>query len=140
MCSLVQAIRKIGIVGGGPGIGDAANPMHIIRSVESATTTSSTTARPSTSGSSDFDPSFGQRRRAVEDPSTRIEDDTRLPEEMTYYTEENLQRHLPREGTEGQETAATGLQVQPADVTRGKSFGKRKRQVQGDLEKGPQSG
>jgi len=140
MCALVQAIRKIGIVGGGPGIGGAANPMHIVRTVGSPPSTAGTAAdRPSTS-SSDFDPSFGQRKRVVEDPSTQIDDNDgqRLPAELSYYTEENLDRHLSNGGTVRQGNGDDRLQSPLADVNRGKSFGRRKRQVQRDLEKGEQ--
>jgi hypothetical protein len=136
MCALVQAIRKIGIVGGGPGIGDAANPLHIVRTTES-TAAPSTTDRP---GSSDteVDSSFGQKSRAIEDPSTQLEDDQRLPEELSYYTEENLERHLSNAGAQRQESVATGLREPQIDINRGRSFGRRKRQVQDDLEKGSQ--
>src|ERR1700738_2390538 len=111
MCALVQAIRKLGIVAGGPGIGEATNPMHIIRTTPDPPHFNSSDytngSRPGTSGttSSDFDSSFGQRRRMAEDPSTRIDDDRQRqqpqqPQQQQqqhifeYYTEDDLDRQL----------------------------------------------
>lgn len=140
MCALVSAVRKIGIVAGGPGLGDPANPMHIVRTTEAAHASQTpSTDRPSTSAS-DFDPSLGQKKRVVMDPATQVEDDQRLPEELTYYTEENLERHLSIAG-DIRSGVADGRNIQSpqqADVQRGKSFGRRRRQVHDDLEKGPQ--
>src|ERR1700738_839736 len=108
MCALVQAIRKLGIVAGGPGIGEATNPMHIIRTTPDPPHFNSSDytngSRPGTSGttSSDFDSSFGQRRRMAEDPSTRIDDyrQRQQPQQQQqqhifeYYTEDDLDRQL----------------------------------------------
>ena len=54
----------------------------------------------------------------------------------TYYNENELDRQMS--GT----SPTTGLNVdqgfQRDDIERGKSFGRRRKRVQGDLEKGPQ--
>lgn len=149
MCALVQAIRKLGIVAGGPGIGDAANPMHIIRTVgdqPAASSGSNNDSRPNTSGTaaSEFDSSFGQRRRMAEDPSTHIDDDrqpTQQQQIFEYYRGNDLDRLLS--GTTATGSALRGseergeAQKQQADIERGKSFGRRRRHNQiGDLEKG----
>ena len=139
MCALVSAVRKIGIVAGGPGLGDAANPMHIVRTTEAVHPSQTpSTDRPSTS-SSEFDPSLGQKKRVVMDPATQVDDDQGLPEELTYYTEENLERHLSVAGDMRSGVAdGRNLQSPPqVAVQRGKSFGRRRRQVNDDLEKGP---
>jgi hypothetical protein len=135
MCALVAAIRKLGIVAGGPGLGDVKNPMHILRdSVAARPGTSG--SRPGTSSSSDFDSSLGQRRRVAEDPATQVEDDRRPLVGFGYYTEENLNRHLS--GTAAVRTASEERQQQQqGGMERGGSFGRRRR-VTSDLEKGPQ--
>ena len=139
MCALIQAIRKVGIVAGGPGLGDAKNPMHIVRDspVAAKAPTEKHPTRPSTA---DADTSLGQNRYVVEDPSTNIDDGRRqLRQEQlayTYYGEDQLDRQVS--GT----FAAEGLRVDDGvggdDISRGKSFGRRRKQVQADLEKGPQ--
>src|SRR5579859_377391 len=103
-------------------------------------------SRPGTSGttSSEFDSSFGQRRRMAEDPNTHIEDDRQPSQQQQifeYYTEDDLNRQLS--GTTASASGARGsggseerMQAQ-ADMERGKSFGRRRRPAQiGDLEKG----
>jgi len=147
MCALVQAIRKLGIVAGGPGLGDPSNPMHIVRKTSdspapAAASSNSDGSRPGTSGS-EFDSSFGQRRRMAEDPSTHIDDDRRpaLPQQQIfeYYAEDDLDRQLS--GTTA--ARASGSEElegrERGDMERGKSFGRRRRRVEiADLEKGPE--
>jgi hypothetical protein len=157
MCALVQAIRKLGIVAGGPGIGDAANPMHIIRTITDPTnptissSSDNNTSRPGTSDTttSEFDSSLGQRRRMAEDPTTHIDDERdslsqQQQQILEYYTEDDLDRQLSGMTTTAAAAAgrASGTeewegQRQQGDMERGKSFGRRRRHVQiGDLEKG----
>lgn len=137
MCALVAAIRKLGIVAAGPGLGDAANPMHILRDIPALSQRpGSSDSRPGTSSTSDFDASLGQRRRVAEDPATQVEDDRRPLAGFEYYTEENLNRQLS--GTTAVRTGSEERQPQQqGGVERGVSFGRRRR-VTSDLEKGPQ--
>lgn len=133
MCALVQAIRKTGIVGGGPGIGDAANPMHIVRTAGPSSSQQSISDSPS---SSSLDGSFGQNRRIVEDPTTQV-DDGRPPQTgYQYYGEESLDRQLS--GTTAIRQDDEPLQ-RNEDMERGRSFGRRRKTVRVvDLEKGQQ--
>lgn len=135
----MASIRKLGIVAGGPGLGDAANPMHILRDVPALPErpgTHTSESRPGTSSSSDFDSSLGQRRRVAEDPATQVEDDRRPLAGFEYYTEENLDRQLS--GTTAVRTGSDERQQQQQQggMERGISFGRRRR-VTNDLEKGP---
>ena len=126
---------------GGPGLGDAKNPMYIVRdSAPTSTGPSSSERRSSRPSTSDADMSFGQKRRVVEDPSTNIEDGRQQVRQeqlaYAYYNEEELDRQVSG-------TSIAGLRVDEGisrdDIARGKSFGRRRKQVQGDLEKGPQT-
>jgi hypothetical protein len=130
-------------VAAGPGLGDAANPMHILRDVPALPERPGAGARmsesrPGTSSSSDFDSSLGQRRRVAEDPATQVEDDRRPLAGLEYYTEENLDRQLF--GTTavrtGSDERQQQQQQQQGGMERGVSFGRRRR-VTNDLEKGP---
>lgn len=126
MCALVQAIRKCGIVASAPGIGNVANPMYIVR------TSSSEIAHSSPSDTDDVT-LFGQSRRIVEDPTTQVDDDRQPQSGFGYYNAAALDR---------QEAGATGSDEddvrREAGIDRGTSFGRRRKQVQVDLEKGPQ--
>jgi len=136
MCALIQAIRKVGITASGPGLGDPKNPMHIVRDSTSSNSTLSSDKPSSRPPTSDADLSFGQQRRIVEDPSTNIDDGRQQVRQeqlaYAYYNEDELDRQTP----------TTGLNVDQRfrgeDIERGKSFGRRRKQVQGDLEKGSQ--
>ena len=130
MCALVQAVRKVGIVGGGPGIGAAANPMHIVRTSGVANSQSSPD-RPSTM---DSDMTFGEKRRIVDDPTTELDDDRQPPLGYEYYNEETLESQLS--GTTGFRPNEESLRRE-GDIDRGRSFGRRRKQVADDLEKGP---
>src|ERR1700694_772020 len=95
MCALVQAIRKVGIVAGGPGVGEAKNPMYIVKTIGEIP--SSSDSRPGTSSShKDFlsDSAMGGKRLVAEDPSTQVEDDRPLQQGFAYYTEEDLDKQL----------------------------------------------
>jgi hypothetical protein len=130
MCALVQAVRKLGIVPAGPGLGEAVNPMHIVRDSASSRDSSS---RPGTASSGGFDDSLGQSRRVVEDPTTQVDDDRQPQLGFEYYREESLERQLSG-------TAAVrrddGVRRDGDTIERGRSFGRRRKQVPGDLEKG----
>src|SRR5271169_2191781 len=105
MCALVKAIRKVGIVASGPGLGDAKNPMHIVKNVEAVG--NNLEDRPSTS-SSEFDVSLGQQKRVVEDPATHVEDDHRQSVDLQYYTiAETVEPQLSARAT-GQDNVQTG--------------------------------
>ena len=144
MCALVQGIRKVGITAGGPGLGDSKNPMHIVRDSPS---TGNTTLLPSERLSSrpptsDADMSFGQNRRVVEDPSTNIDDGRQQVRQeqlaYAYYNEDELDRQMS-----GTSPTMGGLRADQAfqqrdEIERGRSFGRRRKQVPGDLEKGAQ--
>src|SRR5271170_1636647 len=144
MCALIQGIRKVGIVAGGPGLGDPKNPMHIVR--DSPSTGASTTLHPSERQSSrpptsDTDMPFGQQRRVVEDPSTNIDDGRQqIRQEQlayAYYDQDELDRQMSGTSpTMGGLRADQGFQRD--DIERGRSFGRRRKQVPGDLEKGAQ--
>ena len=129
MCALVQAIRKVGVVGSGPGLGAAANPMHIIRDVPKEDLQSSKDG-PS---SPESDTSLEQERRIAEDPSTQVDDDREPQLRYEYYEEEVLDRQLPGELSHKRDNLGAD---RDADIQRGKSFGRRRRQVPTDLEKG----
>jgi hypothetical protein len=123
----VQAIRKVGIKAGGPGLGDASNPMHIVRT--SAMVQNQT---PSEKPSSyEDDTSFDEKRRIVEDPTTQIDDDREPRSGYEYYSEESLDEQLSgitaNEGPRGY-----------GDIDRGKSFGRRRKRAPDDLENGRQ--
>jgi len=131
MCALVQGIRKVGIKGGGPSIGDAKNPMHIVRTTESH----SGNERPTTSHRSSHEgiASFGQK--IVEDPSTQVDEDRDPHLHYENYTEQNLDSQLSAERADENHLMAS----HNVDVERGKSFGRRRRKpVAHDLEKGPE--
>jgi hypothetical protein len=132
MCALVQAIRKVGIVGGGPAIGDAAKPMHIVRTIGTGSSQSPSNRPPSSKG----DTSFGQSRRIVEDPTTQVDDDRPAQSGYEYYEEYSLDRQLT--GTTSiNQIEEEALQRNNEDVVEmGKSFGRRRKQVPVDLEKG----
>lgn len=134
MCALVQAIRKVGIVGGGPGIGNAANPMHIVRT-SGVPSRQSPPDRPSSMGGDDM--TFGRKRSIVEDPTTQVDDDDyddrKLPLGYEYYNEESLESQLS--GTTGLRPGEEALRRE-VDMDRGKSFGRRRKQIPDDLEKG----
>lgn len=136
MCALVQAIRKTGIVGGGPGLGAAANPMHIVRTVDMGNKSQSTLDIPSTSLE---DTSFGQSRRIVEDPTTQVDDDRPAQQGgYEYYSEDNLDGQL-LSGTTAvkQQIEEEALQQRNEEIERGRSFGRRRKTVRVvDLEKG----
>ena len=136
MCALVQAIRKVGIVAAGPGYGDPTNPMHIVQATAAEvprSTDRKPTGRPDTSSSHDefVDDSAGAKRRVAEDPTTQVDDRPAqtAAQQFAYYAEENLDRQMS--GTSG----VSGRHLSPADVERGRSFGRR-RKATGDLEKG----
>jgi hypothetical protein len=133
MCALVQAIRKTGIVAGGPGIGAAANPMHIVRTSGSESVPAPTSDRPSTD---DGDTSFGQNRRIVEDPTTQVDDDKQPELVCRYYNEESLDWQLA--GTTAIRLHEGEVRGNGGDMEQGKSFGRRRIQSPADLEKGPQ--
>jgi hypothetical protein len=131
MCALVQAIRKVGIIGGGPGIGNAANPMHIVR-------TSGVPSRQSPPDTGGDDMTFGRKRSIVEDPTTTVDDDDydddrKLPSGYEYYNEESLESQLS--GTTGLRPGEEALRRE-ANMDRGRSFGRRRKQAPDDLEKG----
>jgi hypothetical protein len=139
MCALVQAIRKLGIVAGGPGLGDPKNPMYIVReSPADISLSTSSSSRPGTSSShKDFIDESREKRLVAEDPSTQVDDDLPTKEGYTYYPEERLGRQSAgttevRGREESQERG-----VQQSDIDRGRSFGRRRKKVQIDLEKGP---
>ena len=133
MCALVQAVRKVGIIGGGPGIGAAVNPMHIVRT-SGVPNIQSPPDRPLSTD--DDDMTFGQKRSIVEDPTTQVDDDDRQPPlRFEYYNEEILESQSP--GTTGLRSDEEALR-QEGDIDRGRSFGRRRKQVPGDLEKGQQ--
>jgi len=149
MCALVQAIRKVGIVAGGPGIGERKNPMHIVRvDSDSPHHTPSETPpeRPTTSSSNSFfDSSFGQKQRASVDPATQVEDDDRTEAQMPsrFYGDldgkQNRSVRIADGESEGLRPAGTG--VDQGAVERGFSIGvgrRRKTQtsLRVDLEKG----
>ena len=126
MCALVQAIRKVGIGGSGPGLGAASNPMHIVRTNKPFIEVSQPSSdRPSSSGSQ----SFGQQ--IIEDPRTDIANDRNSQISYKYYAEENLDMQLTDsvKATE-QESFYDG------NVERSLSFGRRKKLTRVDLEKG----
>jgi len=142
MCALVQAVRKLKIVAAGPGLGESANPMHIIRTAADNPPIQIPPAkdsRPGTSSaSSEFDASFGQRRRIAEDPATQVEDDRPPQAGYEYYGEEDIDRQLsgsPMSG--GVVRNESGQQRANVEMNRSHTFGKRKKQPQ-DLEKGGQ--
>lgn len=132
MCALVQAVRKVGIVGGGAGIGAAANPMHIVRT-SGVPNIQSPPDRPS--GMDGDDMTFGEARRIAEDPTTEMDDD-RPPVRYEYYNEETLESQLS--GTTGLRPSQEALRREGV-IDRGRSFGRRRKQVPDDLEKGPQN-
>lgn len=130
MCALVSAVRKAGIVASGPGLGHVKNPMHIVRDLGAE---SSSSDRPGTSSGIEVDPSFGQKGRAAEDPTTQVEDDRQPQLGLGYDGEDRI-------GPQLRGNAAVRLDDQgwstDRDIERGKSFGRRRKQVQNDLEKG----
>ena len=132
MCALVQAIRKVGILSGGPGIGEAANHMHIVRTTGMPNVQSPPHGPSSMDGD---DMTFGQKRRIVEDPTTQVDDDRQPPMGYEYYNAETLESQLS--GTTGLRPHEDVLR-QEGDIGRGSSFGRRRKQVPHDLEKGPQ--
>jgi hypothetical protein len=135
MCALVQAIRKVKIGAGGPGLGDAKNPMHIIKTAAHAANARPRHSPSDSHSSTDKDTSFGQERRIVEDPSTQVDDDQQPPSGYEYYNEETLERRLS--GTTATRASDEDL-GRNRDIERGRSFGRRRKQVQADLEKGPE--
>lgn len=139
MCALVQAVRKVGIVGSGPGLGAAGNPMHIIRTQHLAET--STTTVLSEKQTLRGDTSFAQRNQVVEDPATAIDDDRNPSTQYAYYNPDTLERRVDETEREMNRTNDDGkLSGMPvAEVDRGKSFGRRRKQVPNDLEKGGQT-
>jgi len=136
MCALVQAVRKVGIVGSGPGLGAAGNPMHIIRTQHLAQT--ATTTVPSEQRTLRGDTSFGKPSQVVEDPVTLIDDDRNPSTQYEYYNPDTLERRVDEMEREmnrtNDEGKSSGMPV--AQVDRGKSFGMRRKQVPNDLEKG----
>lgn len=133
MCALVQAVRKVGIVGGGPGIGAAANPMYIVRT-SGVSNNQSPPDRPSSSDGDDM--TFGQKRSIVEDPTTEVDDDRQPPLGYEYYSAQSLESQLS--GTAGVRSGKEALRRE-GDIDRGRSFGRRRKQGADDLEKGPQN-
>jgi hypothetical protein len=137
MCALIQAVRKVGIVGGGPGVGEAKNPMYVIKTIGELP--SSDDSRPNTSSShKEFvnNGAMGGKRRMAEDPATQVDDDRPSQQGFTYYAEEDLNKQLSGT-TEEKERVSEERVMRDTDIDRGKSLGKRRKQVQ-DLEKGPQ--
>ena len=132
MCALVQAIRMVGIVAGGPAVGEAANPMHIVR-----TTGVSNSQPPPDRPSSNYggDTSFGQSKRIVEDPTTQVDDDRQPQTRYEYYKGDGLDRQLS--GTPTVRQNDESLQ-RNEDIERERSFGRRRKPTQVDLEKGRQ--
>jgi hypothetical protein len=128
MCALVQAIRKVGIVGSGPGLGDPKNPMHIIRTRDSARPASSGAAPPDQPFRGDT--SFGERAQVVNDPVTEIDDDRSPNAQYEHYNPDTLERRVD----EAEAEERLGAPV--AQFDRGKSFGRRRKRVASDLEKG----
>lgn len=120
-------------MGGGPGIGAAANPMYIVRT-SSVSNNQSPPDRPS---STDGDyMTFGETRSIVEDPTTEVDDDDRQPPlGYEYYNAETLESQLS--GTTGVRSGKEALRRE-GDIDRGRSFGRRRKQDPVDLEKGPQ--
>jgi len=135
MCALVQGVRKVGIVGSGPGLGAPANPMHIIRTQQISAATS-----PSEQPALRADTSFGQRNLVIEDPATAIDDDRNPTTQYEYYNPDTLERRVDEMEREMNRTDDEGklLGAPVAHVDRGKSFGRRRKQVPNDLEKGVQ--
>lgn len=130
MCALVQAIRKVGIKAGGPGVGDAANPMHIVRTSALAALAQKQLPIEIPSSSED-ETSLSQKRRIVEDPTTELDDDRQPQSGYEYYGEESLDEQLSEiTANEGQRGCRA--------IDRGKSFGRRRKHVPEDLEKGRQ--
>jgi hypothetical protein len=138
MCALVQAIRKVGIAAGGPGLGDPKNPMYIIKeSHGNFPHPGSSDSRPDTSSShKDFVDESEAKRLVAEDPSTQVDDDRPMKEGYSYYPEERLERQLAGT-TETRRPEGQDPLVQRSDLDRGRSFGRRRKKVQIDLEKGP---
>jgi hypothetical protein len=127
---LVQAIRKVGVAGSGPGLGDPKNPMHIVR----------TRDRPASSGVAPpdqpfrGDSSFGERAQVVKDPATEIDDDRSSAAQYEYYNPDTLERRVDEAAAEAEAEERLGAPV--AQFDRGKSFGRRRKRVASDLEKG----
>ena len=80
---------------------------------------------------------FGRKRSIVEDPTTQVDDDDyddrKLPLGYEYYNEESLESQLS--GTTGLRPGEEALRRE-VDMDRGKSFGRRRKQIPDDLEKG----
>jgi vacuolar-type H+-ATPase subunit B/Vma2 len=137
MCALVQGVRKVGIKAGGPSVGEAANPMHVIRTTElqTAQRRPPPSTRPS---SSDDNMSFGQK--IIEDPSTQVDDDRESDLHYESYSEEKekADRQMIAEAMgrrdENYLMASHNVDI---NLERGKSFGRRRRKpIEHDLEKG----
>jgi hypothetical protein len=129
MCALVQAIRKVGISGSGPGLGDPKNPMHIVRTRDSGRPASSGIARDHPFHG---DASVGDRAQVVTDPATEIDDDRSPTAQYEYYNPDTLERRVDEAETEAEERLGAPV----AQFDRGKSFGRRRKRVASDLEKG----
>jgi hypothetical protein len=131
-------------VAGGPGLGDPKNPMYIVR--ESPSAGGSSTLLPSERQSSrpptrETDMSFGQNRQVVEDPSTNFDDGRQQVRQeqlaYSYYNEDELNNQMSGTSpTMGGLRADQGFQRD--DIERGRSFGRRRKPVPGDLESGAQ--
>jgi hypothetical protein len=145
MCALVQAVRKLGISSGGPGLGAAVNPMHIVRD-NPVKTSSRPPSRPGTSSSqsSDFDPSFGQQKRVIDNPLAQLgDDDSNTHWDLEDYQDSKKSEKQLSDTTDVNDNggeSTTKVQVvdlsSNQDIRRGKSFGRRRKPVQRDLEAG----
>jgi small-conductance mechanosensitive channel len=121
MCALVKAIRKVGISASGPGLGDAKNPMHVVKTIAGK----ATKKRPSSSSSeSDAHASLGRKKSIAADPATHLDDDHLLSRDLQYYTTAQHAESQLSPSSSGHESESD------------KILGRRRKQVGTDLEKG----